>query len=268
MPLSEMRKKSYPSRELTGFPVRRFAWKMLVTASLPVLLSCCTATTGSVGAPPFPPPLAQTQYFPATQVVAAPAHEALAMQPPPKAPNGSLWSHRTGSLYQDIKARNIGDVLTIVVSEESQASKSSQTGTNRSRNFSGSASLGGMTAGDKTLLGPVNLNAYQAEFGSGFKGQGTVSNKDSMMAYMTATVVDILPNGNLFIRGSRWTKVNNEMQQIVLEGVVRPNDINRNNAVLSQNIADAKIFFEGKGPVSQNQRPGWALQLLDIIFPF
>lgn len=219
-----------------------------------------------MGAPPTPTPLTQTQHFPPLEVV-APDHRGLA-SPSPRVPSGSLWSSQSGSLYRDIKARDIGDVLTIVVSEESRASKTSQTGTNRSRNFSGSASFGGATAGDKTLMGPLTLNAYQGEFGTGFTGQGSTTKKDSMTAYMTATVMDVLPNGNLFIRGSRWTKVNNEMQQIVLEGVVRPKDINRNNAVLSQNIADAKIFFEGKGPVSQHQRPGWVFQLLDILSPF
>ena len=100
------------------------------------------------------------------------------------------------------------------------------------------------------------------------QGDGATSQTDSMTAYMTATVVDILPSGNFLIRGSRWTKVNDELQQIVLEGVIRPADINSNNTVLSQNVAEAKIFLLGKGPVTQYQKPGWLGQLWDFVSPF
>ena len=89
-----------------------------------------------------------------------------------------------------------------------------------------------------------------------------------MTAYMTATVIDVLPSGNLLIRGSRWTKVNDELQQIVLEGVVRPVDISTNNTVLSQNVAEAKIYLLGKGPVTQYQKPGWLGQILGFHFTF
>lgn len=246
-------------------PVRGALWIWFLTGWL-LLAGGCATLSGHVESPPSPIAMTPQPTTPAPLLhdTAVPSINPL----PPRAPSGSLWSANGGSLYQDIKARNVGDILTIVVSEESRASKSAQTGTQRSKNFSGSASFGGLTAGDQTLMGPATLGAYQGEFGMGFKGQGTTAKNDSMSAYMTATVVDILPNGNLFIRGSRWTKVNNEMQQIILEGVVRPNDVTRNNTILSQNIADAKIFFEGKGPLTQHQRPGWLLQLLDLVSPF
>jgi flagellar L-ring protein precursor FlgH len=93
-------------------------------------------------------------------------------------------------------------------------------------------------------------------------------NQSVRITTVTATVVDVSPGGNLVIRGTRWTQVNNEMQQIVLEGVVRPTDVTRNNTVLSQNVGEAKIFFVGKGPLTQHQKPGWALQLFDLISPF
>ena len=119
-----------------------------------------------------------------------------------------------------------------------------------------------------TPKGAVSLGPYSGSAQKAFTGTGQTNQQDSMTAYMTATVVDVLSNGNMVIRGSRWTKVNDEMQQIVLEGIVRPADIGRDNTVLSQNVAEAKIFLVGKGPVSQHQKPGWLCQVLDFVSPF
>lgn len=242
--------------------IRQSLWGCLMATGILTLLIGC-ATTGNMPASPPPAPIVQPVSVPTSMPPVLPSQTVKA-----KAPNGSLWASGNTSLYQDIKARHVGDILTIVVSEESKASKSAQTGTSKSKTFNGSANFNGLTAGTKNIMGPVNFAGYDGQFDSGFKGQGSTTKNDSMSTYMTATVVDILPSGNLLIRGSRWTKVNSEMQQIVLEGVVRPNDVTRNNTVLSQNIADAKIFFEGKGPLTQQQRPGWLLQLMDLVSPF
>lgn len=180
---------------------------------------------------------------------------------------GSLWTDTSSSLWKDVKACRVGDIVTITVSEQSQASKQSSTQTGKTKDFSGDFKFVGLTAGDKLVMDQGNFG-YKGKFDNQFQGNGVTSKADSMSTYMTATVVQVLPNGNLLIRGSRWTKVNDELQQIVLEGVVRPNDINRKNEVLSQNIADAKIFFTGKGPVTAQQKPGWLLQFLDVVNPF
>jgi flagellar L-ring protein FlgH len=195
--------------------------------------------------------------------------------PPPtdlsrEAPTGSLWAKNTGSFFQDIKAKKIGDILTITVSEESKGSKDATTATTRAKGYDGSASFAGVGAGAKaaTPVGGATFGPYKGTFSTDFTGSGSTSRTDSMTAYMTATVIDVLPNGNLVIRGSRWTKVNEEMQQTVLEGVVRPMDVTRNNTVLSQSIAEAKIFLVGKGMVTKQQKPGWLGQALDYVAPF
>ena len=231
--------------------------------ALTILLAGC-ATTPVIEPEPMPMPLSQ----------AVPLLESIPPEqaPPPlpeTAPTGSLWNNRQamGSLYRDLKAHQVGDIVTIVVSEESQASKSSTTQTDRSGKLSGGVEFPGITTPKGTVGGPYGID-YGLKYGKEFSGTGATSKSDSMMAYMTATVVQVLPNDNLVIRGSRWTKVNAEMQQIVLEGVVRPVDITRSNTILSQNIADAKIFFVGKGPLSKHQRPGWLGQVVDIVSPF
>lgn len=246
-------------RQLAGGVQRILSCAVLLL----MIYGCASEQVRTAEVPPNPIPADVVQVpIPEPPV---PAH---GYRPPQQVPGGSLWSEGNTSMFQDIKARRVGDILTITVSEVSKASKSASTNTSREKSMSGSMSFGGMTAGNKTVLDPVEFGGYDGTFGSGFKGTGSTSKADSMTAYMTATVVDVLPNGNLLIRGSRWTKVNNEMQQMVLEGVVRPNDITRNNAVLSQNIADAKIFFEGKGPVTRQQKPGWLLQFFDLVSPF
>jgi flagellar L-ring protein precursor FlgH len=170
-------------------------------------------------------------------------------------------------MFEDLKAKRVGDTVTITVSEQSDASKEAKTTTGRAKDNSADISFAGLTAGSTNVLGAMKTG-YTGKFDNNFKGTGVTTKTDKMTAYMSATVIDVLPNGNLLIRGSRWTKVNDELQQMVLEGVVRPVDISSRNEILSQRIADAKIFIVGKGPVSTQQKPGWLGQLFDIINPF
>lgn len=234
--------------------------RLLAAALLLVGLSACVTTS-----PPPTPPAARAN--PLLQTPTPPAGPNLSQQ----LPSGSLYNTGSSSVFQDIKAVKVGDIITITVSEQSTGSKDASTKTARNKDLQGSFKFAGMgagTAGVAAPTNPVQFGPYQGQFSSGFTGSGSTSRTDTMSAYMTATVIDVLPNNNLVIRGSRWTKVNDEMQQIVLEGVVRPMDVTRNNTVLSQNIAEAKIFLTGKGPVAQHQKPGWVLQLLDLISPF
>jgi flagellar L-ring protein FlgH len=230
---------------------------VLIMASL---AGCVTTVGGSHSAMPAAPKPGPGPHGQVPVLTASAVREA---------PSGSLWSENSGSLYQDIKAKRVGDIVTITVSEESKGTKQATTNANRDKSLEGSLKFAGVsTQGMSTPLGAFTVGPYQGSFKTDFAGKGTTSRSDSLSAYMTATVVDVMPNGNLVIRGSRWTKVNDEMQQTILEGVVRPSDITRNNTVLSQNIADAKIFLVGKGPVSSHQKPGWLGQVIDAILPF
>lgn len=237
--------------------------------SLTAILMMCTGLVGcasppslgptSVSAPPAPPPMVQAQMAP------------IEVQNVREASTGSVWTQNSVSLYEDHKARRVGDILTITVVEESKGAKQADTSTGKDKSLGGSFNFAGVKAGNNSSQNPVgafSFGPYQGQFKNEFAGKGSTSRTDSMTAYMTATVVDVLPNGNLLIRGSRWTKVNDEMQQTVLEGIVRPIDISRNNTIQSQNIAEAKIFLVGKGPVSKHQKPGWLNQFIDAVLPF
>jgi flagellar L-ring protein precursor FlgH len=224
-------------------------------------------TTGCAGGSDIKPPAMPTEAreMPAYSTsLAAPNMQPTRERSSP----GSLWSSNSNSLLTDNKARAVGDIVTITVSEESKAENEANTKTGRTHDLSTDMTLSDPTIGGKGLLGGPSTLGYKGNFENSFNGTGSTDRSNSITSVMTATVVDILPNGNLMIRGSRWTKVNDEYQQTVLEGVIRPSDITRNNTILSQNIADARIFIVGKGPVTQMQKPGWLGQLLNVISPF
>ncbi len=238
---------------------------LFISAALLVLIlsGCATMQSNKAGAASSnaPKPVLSPKSLPLPE--AGP-------QPASLAPTGSLWAPASGSLFADLKASKVGDIVTITVSETSTGSKASATSNSKAQSFTGSFTFGGIGVGSgvSNPKGAVSFGPYNGAFNKTFAGTGATSQTDSMTAYMTATVIDVLPSGNFLIRGSRWTKVNDELQQIVLEGVIRPADINTNNTVLSQNVAEAKIYLLGKGPVTQYQKPGWLGRVWDFISPF
>ena len=245
-----------------GFDRLRALSALAAAALLLLLVSGC-ATTGSQKAPQSSPP---------RTLMSSPTPAPPAGAPPASlAPTGSLWSTGDGSLFADIKAHRVGDLVTITVSENSSGTNSATTTADKASTSQGSIAFSGVGVGASGVASPkgaFSFGPYNTSFNKTFKGDGSTSRTDTVTAYMTATVVGVLPNGNLVIRGSRWTKVNDELQQIVLEGVVRPVDISNNNTVLSQEVAEAKIYMLGKGPVSQHQKPGWLEQVWDAVSPF
>ncbi len=237
--------------------------KTLLTAMLIFCLAGCVTTqkkTTPVTAqvPPLPEDLLYS-----AQIHGSSKEHSFPINPP----TGSLWSPRSRSLYSDIKAHKVGDIVTITISEEADASGEAKTETKRTHGWNGQLGASNFVLAGKKFLGGDTSFKYSSEFGRTLKGSGKTSRTNSVTAYMTATVIDVLPNGNLVIRGSRWIKINDELHQIVLEGVIRPVDITRNNTILSQKIADAKIFVVGKGPISRHQKPGWLGQIIDLLFP-
>ncbi len=184
--------------------------------------------------------------------------------------SGSIWQASSSSITDDFKARRKGDIITIVISETASASKEAQTDTSRSTtinagmpNFMGLESVGVFKNNIGDLSKLINANVD-----SEYQGSGSTSRKENLYATISARVVDVIPNGNLLIEGRRYVKVNNENQEIVLEGIVRPRDIAANNTVNSIYVADAKISYTGKGIVSDRQSPGWLMNIVDKLWPF
>ena len=182
---------------------------------------------------------------------------------------GSIWQSTSGSMTEDLKARRRGDILTIIISEVASASKEAKTDTSRdSAVGAGIPNLLGLEKGILKSNFSDLANLIKANANSSFKGSGSTSRQENLKATIAARVVDVQPNGNLMIEGRRNIKVNEEDQIIVLEGMVRSRDIAPDNTVNSIYVADARISYSGRGIVSDNQSPGWLMNIFNKIWPF
>lgn len=185
--------------------------------------------------------------------------------------SGSLWNENNGSMFTDRKAQRIGDIVTVLISESSSASKEAASSTSRSTNMSASIPNFFGLENDDIWNGynPVDLsNLVNADFSNAFDGSGSTSRKEDLTASLTTQVVGLYPNGQLKIRGGKEVMVNNEVQVIYLTGIIRPVDITAANTVNSTKILNARISYTGKGSISDKQKPGWAMRVLDNIWPF
>jgi flagellar L-ring protein precursor FlgH len=196
--------------------------------------------------------------------------------------DNSLWQASNGlsGLFLDTKARNVGDIVTIQISESSKATNQANTTTDRDSSLTaGIDSLFGIENWwqDKALrwlgtdmpkVNPFGSASVAGSMKSGFKGDGTTSRSGDLTAYITCRVTEVLPNGNLRIVGTREILVNHENQVIILSGVIRPRDIDDRNVIASRFIADAKIAYSGSGIIDDRQQPGWMANLLNAVWPF
>ncbi len=210
---------------------------------------------------PQPAPLAIREPLEEIEAVGEQKHEA-----------GSLWQESNSSMFSDRKARDIGDIVTVIISETASASKEAKTSTERTSNMSASIPNFFGLENDKlwaTSHNPVDLsNLVSADFSNGFDGSGSTSRKEALSAFLTTQVVGRYPNGQLKIRGGKEVMVNNEVQIIYLTGIIRPVDITAANTVNSNKILNARISYTGKGAISDKQEPGWAMRVLDNVWPF
>ena len=178
---------------------------------------------------------------------------------------GSLWTNsgQYSNLFRDMKARYVNDVVTIRVSETTQAVSTADASTRRSSSMSaGIDSLVGLQNGVRELPDLIS-SAGQTRF----NGEGSTSRATQLQTTLTARVTDVLPNGYLVVEGRREVRVNNENQTVILTGIVRPSDINRSNVVASSAVAQMSVQVQGKGIVSQPLKPGWLYQIIQGIWP-
>lgn len=182
----------------------------------------------------------------------------------------SLWKHDVAKpLTADRRAKAVGDILTIIVQESTSSTKDNSTSTAKKSGLDASISSflfapsasGLLTKGGK-------LPAMKMDSSSSFDGGGKVANAENITGRIAVTVVDVLPNGNLIVEGTRRTKFANESLDAVLRGTVRGEDITAANTIFSYNIADANIRYISKGTVSDSQKKGWFGRAWDKISPF
>lgn len=162
------------------------------------------------------------------------------------------------SLTADMKPRQVGDIITVIVMEDSRAGQTAETDSSRTSSVSGGA---GLNTGSNSMSYALNVNGK-----TGSKGGGSTERSAYFMAKVGATVREVLPGGNLRVAGSQLVKVNREEQKIEVSGVVRPQDISQDNMVYSFFMADANIKYEGKGLLAKRQRRGLLNMLFGWIF--
>ena len=192
----------------------------------------------------------------------------------PRMEEGSLWSEAQGmALFQDRRATKVGDIITVRIVEDPEATLNANTKTSRSSSIEGKLEfLGYLKAlaekNSRLAQNPGVDPLFKSELTSGFDGKGTSNRDGHVAAYVPAVVTKVLPNGNLVIIGKREIRVNQETQYITLSGIVRPDDIGPTNEVSSTYMADAKIVYSGTGPLADKQRPGWLGRAIDHVWPF
>lgn len=163
------------------------------------------------------------------------------------------------SLFADQKANRVGDAITIIVLESSQASNNAETSTGKKSDLGFNASGG---------VGSSTIPNTDVGIGSNndFTGSGSTKTTGMVQTKISATIDSVLANGNLVIKGSRKISINGEEQTIFIKGVVRSSDIQADNSVYSYNISEAEIVFEGSGMIDNAQHPGWLTKFFHWIF--
>src|SRR3972149_5383183 len=188
---------------------------------------------------------------------------------------GSIWPGETSrnALFQDLRAKNVGDIVTIRVSEKTSAIKEATTSTARSstNDIAISKFLGlPLNFGMKDFLnqGQPFSPEIESSYDADFDGSGTTKRSGELRAVISTRITDVLANGNLVLEGRKDTIVNNEQQYIILSGIARPEDINEENVISSALLSDARIEYSGRGVIADEQSPGGMRRILDNVWPF
>ncbi|HCB69868.1 MAG TPA: flagellar basal body L-ring protein FlgH [Persephonella sp.] len=182
-----------------------------------------------------------------------------------KPPAGSLYTGY-GNLFSDDKAYQVGDIITIKVVENISGSGSANSSGSRDSSvdldFPSPTIMGKQTPNKSPIAG------LKAGSKNNFKGTGKTDRKAKLIATISARVVKVYPNGNLFIVGKKIVKINEDEQILKISGIVKPTYIEQDNSVLSDRISDMYVEYNGKGFIADNQKPGWLSRFLVKIWPF
>jgi flagellar L-ring protein precursor FlgH len=189
----------------------------------------------------------------------APAYE------PPPITSGTIYQPARGlSLFDDVKARRIGDTVTIRLAERTQASKSASTDAKKDSSLDTGLPI--FLGGSPTLNGdPILNNEWSTT--QQFGGEGSSSQSNRLDGNITVTVADVYPNGNLLIRGEKWLTLNQGEEFVQISGIIRPVDIGPDNSVPSFKVADARITYAGKGALADANSPGFLARFFMKLWP-
>jgi flagellar L-ring protein FlgH len=180
----------------------------------------------------------------------------------------SAWQDSAAELFRDARAMRVGDVITVKISIKDKATIDNSS--NRTRESSGSLNPTlnyGVDTGHFAANGSGSFDASQSAKTSA-AGKGGVTRSETIELLVAAIVSEVLPNGNLVIGGSQEVRVNFEVRELTVAGIVRPRDVLTDNTVSYDRIAEARISYGGRGRITEVQQPAWGQQVLDAISPF
>ncbi|GIK79207.1 MAG: flagellar basal body L-ring protein FlgH [Pseudorhodoplanes sp.] len=204
---------------------------------------------------------------------AAPGYKPVQMpmpmaQPASYNPN-SLWRNGSRAFFKDQRAHQIGDILTVKVKITDKATLENETARSRKNsedsgieNFFGKPKLPVI---DKV---PIPGRIFTADSNGASEGKGSVDRKEEITTNIAGVVTQVLPNGNLVIEGRQEVRVNFEVRELIVAGIVRPEDIESDNTIESTKIAQARIAYGGRGQITDVQQPRYGQQVLDVLLPF
>lgn len=183
--------------------------------------------------------------------------------------SNSLYRTSAKGFFKDERAHRVGDILTVMVTVDDSAKISNTT--NRNRSSTNSAGMGGIfgAAVDNLSGGTIDPSAaIDLTSGINDAGAGSVNRSEALETSIAAVITQVLPNGNLVIEGRQEVRVNFEVRDLIVSGIVRPSDIQANNTISSTKIAEARISYGGRGQITDVQQPRYGQQVLDAILPF
>jgi flagellar L-ring protein precursor FlgH len=189
-------------------------------------------------------------------------------QPASYNPN-SLWRNGSRAFFKDQRAHQVGDILTVKVKIDDKAKVENETARRRKANEdAGVKDFLGKTALPGLIKAQVPSTLINTESTTSTEGKGTTDRKDEVFTNIAGVVTQVLPNGNLVIEGRQEVRVNFEVRELVVAGVVRPEDIESDNTIESTKIAQARIAYGGRGQLTDMQQPRYGQQVMDILLPF
>jgi flagellar L-ring protein precursor FlgH len=181
----------------------------------------------------------------------------------------SLWRNGSRAFFKDQRAARIGDLLTVTVNITDKANIANETQRSRTNkedsgitDFVGSKTLG--AGAQKILPGRI----LTADSTASSDGKGSVNRQEALQTNVAAVVTQVLPNGNLVVEGKQEIRVNFEIRELIVAGIVRPEDIQSDNTIDSSKIAQARIAYGGRGQITDIQQPRYGQQVMDVLLPF
>jgi flagellar L-ring protein FlgH len=181
----------------------------------------------------------------------------------------SLWRNGSRAFFKDQRAARIGDLLTVTVNITDKANIANETQRSRSNkedsgitDFIGAQTLGAQAK--KVLPGRI----LTADSTASSDGKGSVNRQEALQTNVAAVVTQVLPNGNLVVEGKQEIRVNFEIRELIVAGIVRPEDIQSDNTIDSSKIAQARIAYGGRGQITDVQQPRYGQQVMDVLLPF